>query len=612
MVAYSLRTWRRNGVACDELLFLPGTPHGESTVSNSGSDHSPTSSQRNALRNEGDVAAGGIPPAASFASQPQIEMGEPTRRSLMAHRSASRARSLSGEGSLSSINEFVNQWEDEEDVVGKAERGGDDGHPSRHHRNDRVQQQQEEEDLDEEEEDEEQQLRQPLHQQLSQVNQLAASLESTDLPQHRTGNGTSPAFHTVSRVERFRENHPNVTRIGSFFFFRSSTSTTHSAAYAPSGPSVVGAAIDLSMPVLFNFHLFIEAWNHLGDSAGETGGDTPAKILPLIFLTVLIVRSFFPPGRRGRFWATMKITAMAPWPKSRFPDSYIGDLLTSLVRPLQDVVFALAYYVTVIYGSVTAKYDLTESGLILESSWWLHEVVLPTVALLPLWWRFLQTLREAYDSGQRWPHLGNAFKYGSAGLVVVYAMTHDNRSVLWFLAFFVCLAYQIFWDTVMDWDLFVMVPLSSSNNEMDGGGQTDKSRVWLRRGARWIHQWQIRPRRLYKSEAFYWKIFAFNTAFRFCWMLSFIPTSKTGTTSDTHSYVGVLLPIAEIVRRMVWGFLYLEIHTIQMSSAASALLAGGDGELVQCAWPPERSRLWLAELTLWAVAFVLGGIWASS
>ena len=25
--AYSLRVWRRNGVACDELIFLPGTPH---------------------------------------------------------------------------------------------------------------------------------------------------------------------------------------------------------------------------------------------------------------------------------------------------------------------------------------------------------------------------------------------------------------------------------------------------------------------------------------------------------------------------------------------------------------------------------------------------------
>jgi hypothetical protein len=25
--AYSLRVWQRNGVACDQLLFLPGTPH---------------------------------------------------------------------------------------------------------------------------------------------------------------------------------------------------------------------------------------------------------------------------------------------------------------------------------------------------------------------------------------------------------------------------------------------------------------------------------------------------------------------------------------------------------------------------------------------------------
>ena len=28
MAAFSLRTWRRNGVACDELIFLPGTQHG--------------------------------------------------------------------------------------------------------------------------------------------------------------------------------------------------------------------------------------------------------------------------------------------------------------------------------------------------------------------------------------------------------------------------------------------------------------------------------------------------------------------------------------------------------------------------------------------------------
>jgi len=51
----------------------------------------------------------------------------------------------------------------------------------------------------------------------------------------------------------------NITRIGSFFFFRNNVTSTHNAAYAPSGPSVVGAALDLSLPTLFNFHLFIEA-----------------------------------------------------------------------------------------------------------------------------------------------------------------------------------------------------------------------------------------------------------------------------------------------------------------------------------------------------------------
>ena len=29
MSAFCLRTWRRNGIACDELIFLPGSLHAE-------------------------------------------------------------------------------------------------------------------------------------------------------------------------------------------------------------------------------------------------------------------------------------------------------------------------------------------------------------------------------------------------------------------------------------------------------------------------------------------------------------------------------------------------------------------------------------------------------
>ncbi len=53
MSALSLRMWRRNGVACDELMFLPGTPLGASH----GID-SPAVTPIEQPRNEGDAAAG--------------------------------------------------------------------------------------------------------------------------------------------------------------------------------------------------------------------------------------------------------------------------------------------------------------------------------------------------------------------------------------------------------------------------------------------------------------------------------------------------------------------------------------------------------------------------
>ena len=746
MVAYSLRTWRRNGVACDELLFLPGTPHGESTTTttmtttttnnnNSSSSHNHISGDGSTvmvsghhhhhhhhpnshhhhhhhappshthhhphhptvppiLRSEGDVAAGG-----SWVNQngSSITTATATAATTIApqrsfsQRSA-RARSLSHDSSLSSIHEFVNNWEDDDDnddslndnETTNTNSNSNAIHPPQQpprrsirrqptRDNDRNNIDDDDDDDDDADENEEH-LMIPL-----------TSISSTDAgdtlrsttnsnncnnsnnnhhtttstttsdshnPQNNNNNNSSSSHHT--RVERFRDNHPNVTRMGSLFFFRSSTTSTHNAAYAPSGPSVVGAAIDLSMPVLFNFHLFIEAWNHMdqssyssydddvnhhesssssssdpssssssnshnndtsSSSSSSGSGDASAKILPLIFLSVLIVRSFFPPGRRGRFWSTMKITACAPFHPSRFRDNYIGDVLTSLVRPFQDVVFALAYYVTVIWGSVTSKYNLSESGQILERSWILHNVVLPTIALLPLWWKFLQTLRECYDTGKRWPYLGNAFKYLTAAIVILYGMTHpeDRRSVWWMVSFGLTLSYQIFWDTVMDWDLFVIAPKETQYCDTNSSLDVSESTMWFNRPISsmrpdsywllsiqrhvlpireclrsWLNrcpsykQIQIRSRRLYKSESFYWRIFVYNAIFRFCWMLSFIPAyhfSSTGLdvittfSSDTHSYVGVLLPIAEILRRTLWGFLYLEIQTIQMSDGEQ--LPGG-------------------------------------
>lgn len=665
-------------IACDELLFLPGTLHGEfhgiegpRVVSEDGNNDV----------EEGDVAAGGgfnVSGSSEPAATPTATTtNTPLSSTSFSTPPSSIGRSLTAvqrhsipedESSVSSIQEFVNSWEDD----------ADDG------------------DFDATSE------RQPLNMPVDQPNDSSRpsrtaqpaspsvdhsmhALRSSDLQRHHSDDG-----EVVSAMGRFRQNHPKITRIGSFFFFRSSRTSTQNAVYAPSGPAVFGAALDLSMPILFNFHLFIEAFNHFGDSIAS-------KTLPLIFLSVLIVRTCFPPKRRMRFWNTVSFIFMAPFQRSRFRDSYLGDVLTSLVRPCQDILFALSYYVTVIWGTVSGTYGLHTSGEMLQQSWILTNVILPSCALLPLWFKFLQTLRECYDSGKRWPHLGNAFKYFSASMVILYGMTHpeDRRSPLWLLSFALSLIYQIAWDTIMDWELFVLAPRLDESTDFEGCclvgissvRPTSRTLLALQRNVfqpirdfvalaiRRIPSWrqiQLRPRRLYKTQAFYWRIFFLNSILRFTWMLCFIPAYHlssrdnrhvTTFSSDTITYVGVLLPVAEIFRRTLWGFLYLEMKTLRImrddpnysavdmddeeqhlhdvtelsidSNDSSKPIPRGSyvplwlrnqqqsqseaipspppsSKCVRWVTDEVRHKLFIAELALWAVLFVGFGLWATN
>lgn len=632
MVAFSLRTWRRNGVACDELLFLPGTPHADNTLpeernigvsSMSSSTHvsrrlelvNQNSQPSSPPRLEGDVAAGvgtwKQAKAGSIVAQNRVVTKEEINGDLNrgSHHqlpkstrqqqanisediesapfvdSANMAaldsrqyhsRSSSRDSTISSINDLDNSWD--EDPVSSNERiemynGIRQGNSS------------------------DESLMAPLNNSDRGESARANSNDNLDNDTGApSGNLTIRAIrsHVVSDI---REGQAQITRFGSFFFFRSSTTSTQNATYAPSGPSVVGAALDLSMPILFNFHLFIQAWNY----SDIDESNTTAKILPMCFLTALTIRTCVPFGRRSRFWGTLKYTITAPFQKSRFRDSFMGDVITSLVRPLQDIAFSAAYYICGLWGILSSRYNLSQSADMLESSWVLHTVILPSCALLPLWWRFLQSLRESYDCKQRWPYLGNAFKFLSAASVIMYGMTHpeERNSITWMLIFFINVVYQIWWDTFMDWELFVIVPNTDDTLDSIWNVQcfpgisslrpsshilfvlqryilnplAEPIRHFVARIPSW-KQFKIRPRRLYKSEAFYWRIFFFNAFFRFTWMLSFIPSynltknrvdPKDAFESDTDSYIGVLLPVAEIFRRTLWGLLLLEMQTIHIT-----------------------------------------------
>jgi EXS family len=82
---------------------------------------------------------------------------------------------------------------------------------------------------------------------------------------------------------------------------------------------------------------------------------------------------------------------------------------------------------------------------VMERSWILHTAILPACMISPLWWRFLQTLRQCYDTKQRWPYLGNAFKYFFAAQVAMIGVYHPSRqnNLSWIFSFVVATLYQV-------------------------------------------------------------------------------------------------------------------------------------------------------------------------
>ena len=256
MAAYSLRTWRRNGVACDELLFLPGTLHGHDNGVEGPLIEMATPRDEAEEPAEADMAAGGV------------QVTENSRFSTMRRRTAS----LDEDDSTEELQPLASlSWTENEGSFDQS-------------------------DMDGNENDAEGNVR----------------IDAEETPMRSEPRGI---------IQRFRDNHPKLDKLWTFFFDRATSGNdSRNAAYAPSGPAVFGAGLDLSMPVLFNFHLYILAYNHIQGPAGET----PAKILPVTFLTVLMVRTVIPPGRRFRFWNTLKFTFTAPLHYVRFRDEFIG------------------------------------------------------------------------------------------------------------------------------------------------------------------------------------------------------------------------------------------------------------------------------------------------
>mmetsp|Transcript_7427 Transcript_7427/g.10934 ORF Transcript_7427/g.10934 Transcript_7427/m.10934 type:complete len:664 (+) Transcript_7427:70-2061(+) len=353
----------------------------------------------------------------------------------------------------------------------------------------------------------------------------------------------------------------------------------------------------------------------------------PAMVFPLILFLAVILYSFLPWKRsRKDFWVVVAFTPSAPFRSVSFRDGFIGDIMTSTVRPLQDVAFTMFYLFSGLEGWWTTSYNLDDADRPLERSWLLHTIVLPACMVSPLWWRFCQNLRQSYDSRQRWPYLGNALKYLIAAEVALFGVfnpRHQKKAV-WLLAFTGATLYQIWWDIVMDWELFVAEHTDEKGHgsysraryigEMQSGkgdiemtsisseahGESTPSSITNSHATRidqpsriyiavkpWIDyigmyvgpgtRYRLRPRRLYKYKAMYYFICAVNILLRFCWTLSFIPPkylTPSGKLEETfgsniQTFINPAVASAEIIRRSLWGLLRVELEAIKRADKLS-------------------------------------------
>ena len=362
----------------------------------------------------------------------------------------------------------------------------------------------------------------------------------------------------------------------------------------PSPASVAGAATDLLLLFLiclllftYNHKLnvdhikkhmlaedkFIQQSEHNSYISSMVTRPTPiaitisgiaAPMFPLILFFVSATTLCFPWHKRVHFFHLIRRTVEAPFFTVTFRDGFIGDILTSTVRPMQDLAFTFFYLGSGLQGWWSSQYNLDEAAAPVEHSWLVYTVVLPACIVSPLWWRFLQNLRQAHDAKQRWPYLGNAFKYFLAAQVALFGVftPSNKKTFIWIMSFVIATLYQIWWDTFMDWALFVPNPKWS--------GQIT------------CQPFSLRPNRLYKHKSMYYVIFLMNFLLRFCWTLSFLPPQtlsragaiiNTFTGSEFQTFARpIVLATAEIIRRTVWAFLRVELEVLKSMNETSDII----------------------------------------
>lgn len=345
--------------------------------------------------------------------------------------------------------------------------------------------------------------------------------------------------------------------------------------HPPTSIAVANAAIDVLMFLTLLLLLFTvgsvsklrlnEGFNNISTIQIVMAKLTP--VFPLIAFFVLALKAFLPWSTRSHFWKVVLLTVEAPWQEVSFRDGIVGDIATSVVRPTQDIAFVFFYVVSVVQVYWSSTFDLDEAAEKANRNWLLNNVIIPSCMILPLWFRFMQCLRQCYEARKRWPYLGNAMKYMVAAEVAMFGAFDPEikKSFSWNACFFFATFYQTFWDVFLDWEVFEVKfkqHQQQSSGAKAGFAYFEENYFSL----------SLRDKRLYSHKSMYYTIFVINLFLRFFWTLSLIPSNHLSRSGKLIEQVGIglqryatsMIAIAEIIRRTCWGLLRVELEAIKL------------------------------------------------
>lgn len=297
-------------------------------------------------------------------------------------------------------------------------------------------------------------------------------------------------------------------------------------------------ASKLTIALFASFLLFWKALR--GDLGDGHRGALPAPWYIVFLLAACVYVAVFPLDARAGLWKALGNVLIAPFGRVTFRDGLLGDVLTSLIKPLVDVSYVGCLVATgqFLHIGLPAPDGPEGSKVCTDYAAWQQGVV-PFIHALPLWLRFWQNIRRYLDTSDRFPHLANAFKYAFAMLVSLFGLFHpsaqsdvtETQSVLWLIFFTLSTLYTYWWDVTQDWGL----------GRRDAGGlRKDRMYAW--------------------GSCYYWSAIAADLVLRFLWTISIIPINSLpdGMAENFGFAVLPFLAIAELCRRTMWATIRME------------------------------------------------------